>query len=43
MKFERNKTHVEYVKLLPDYLGPLKLRELAGVPFRLGCKQEGGA
>ncbi len=43
MKSQRNWTHVEYAKFLPDYSEPPTLRELAKVPFELGCKQEGGA
>jgi hypothetical protein len=43
MKSQRNWTHVEYTKFLPDCLERLKLRELEKVPFELGCKQEGWA
>ncbi len=43
MKSQRNKAHVEYRKFLPHYSEPLKLRELAKVPFELGCKQKGWA
>lgn len=39
----RNKTHVKYFKVLPNYRQPHKLRKLAKVPFELGCKQKGWA